>query len=230
MTEHIYKYVNNHVEHGPYEKMIKRPLDCLTAIFLIIIMSPLLAATALLVRIKLGTPVIFKQERPGKDERVFFMLKFRSMTEERNSDGDLLPDKDRLTEFGKRLRASSLDELPELINIIKGEMSFVGPRPLAKVYIPYYTSEEHHRHDVRPGLTGLAQVNGRNKISWEEKFKYDLEYVDRIEFFLDLKIVIMTIKNVILCRGIGQAEERPISLNIIRQNELYEKSVSNTKK
>ena len=158
-----------------YRDYIKRFLDIVLSAGAIIVLSPVMAVTAVLVRVKLGSPVIFKQKRPGKDERIFEMYKFRSMTDARDENGELLPDDVRLTSFGKKLRASSLDELPELFNILKGDMSVVGPRPLSEVYLPFYTEKEHHRHDVRPGLTGLAQVNGRNNLSWEEKFAYDLQ-------------------------------------------------------
>ena len=165
-----------------YRDYIKRFLDIVLSAGAIIVLSPVMAVTAVLVRVKLGSPVIFKQKRPGKDERIFEMYKFRSMTDARDENGELLPDDVRLTSFGKKLRASSLDELPELFNILKGDMSVVGPRPLSEVYLPFYTEKEHHRHDVRPGLTGLAQVNGRNNLSWEEKFAYDLQYINKISF------------------------------------------------
>lgn len=159
--------------------------------------------TAILVRIKLGSPVIFRQERPGKDEKIFAMYKFRTMTDEKDAVGNLLPDEIRLTKFGKILRSTSLDELPELFNIMKGDMSIIGPRPLLVEYLPRYNEEQRHRHDVRPGLSGLAQVNGRNAISWEEKFQYDVEYVRNITFLGDCRIVFQTIKNVIKRDGIS---------------------------
>ena len=180
-----------------YAKYIKRPMDFTLSLIAIIVLSPVLAVTALLVRIKLGSPVIFKQPRPGKDEKIFNMYKFRSMTDERDENGSLLPDDKRLTKFGKTLRRTSLDELPELFCILKGDMSIVGPRPLLVEYLPYYTEEEHHRHDVRPGLTGLAQVNGRNAISWEEKFAYDMLYVNDITVMNDMRIICRTIFSVI---------------------------------
>lgn len=180
-----------------YAKYIKRPMDFTLSLIAIIVLSPVLAVTALLVRIKLGSPVIFKQPRPGKDEKIFNMYKFRSMTDERDENGNLLPDDKRLTKFGKTLRRTSLDELPELFCILKGDMSIVGPRPLLVEYLPYYTEEEHHRHDVRPGLTGLAQVNGRNAISWEEKFAYDMLYVNDITVMNDMRIICRTIFSVI---------------------------------
>src|SRR5690554_5967289 len=165
-----------------YQKYFKRPLDFIMALLGLIILSPLLLVIAILVRIKLGSPVIFKQPRPGLNEKIFTLYKFRTMTDERDENGELLPDEQRLTPFGKWLRSSSLDELPELWNILKGDMSFVGPRPLAVEYLPYYTEIERIRHTVRPGLTGLAQINGRNAVSWEERFRYDVNYVETITF------------------------------------------------
>lgn len=182
-----------HKPYGPYEKYIKRPLDCILATFAFVVLSPILGVTAVLVKMKLGSPVLFKQDRPGKDEKLFQLNKFRSMTDSRDEDGELLPDDIRLTKFGRSLRSTSMDELPELLNIIKGDMAIVGPRPLLKEYLHYYTETEHHRHDVRPGLTGLAQVNGRNAISWDRKLAYDVEYVDHITFLTDAKIVLQTV-------------------------------------
>ena len=186
------------MEHKPtfYEKFVKRALDIVLAGGALVVLSPVLAVTAVLVRIKLGGPVIFRQARPGKDGKIFHLYKFRSMTDEKDENGDLLPDEVRLTSFGKKLRSTSLDELPELWNILKGDMSIVGPRPLLVSYLPYYTEEERHRHDVRPGLTGLAQVNGRNNLTWEQKFAYDLEYVKNISLLWDVKIVIATVGKV----------------------------------
>ena len=181
-----------HKPYGPYEKYFKRPLDCLLSSAALVILSPVMGATAVLVRCKLGSPVLFTQERPGKDEKIFKIYKFRTMTDARDEKGELLPDDARLTRFGKILRSTSLDELPELINIAKGDMAIVGPRPLLKEYIPYYTEEERHRHDILPGLTGWAQVNGRNAISWDKKLAYDREYVDHITFMGDLKIILLT--------------------------------------
>ena len=190
--------VRTHKPFGIYEYLIKRPLDCIFAGFTLILLLPVMAVTALLVKLKLGSPVIFTQERPGRNEKIFLLRKFRSMTDQKDQNGKLLPDDERLTRFGRFLRSTSLDELPELINIVKGEMSIVGPRPLLKEYLPYYTEEERRRHDVRPGLTGLAQVHGRNAIhSWEERFQYDLEYVDHITFAMDLKILLLTVKKVV---------------------------------
>ena len=187
-----------HRPYGPYERFLKRPLDIFFSLISIIILSPIILVTALTVRIKLGSPVLFKQERPGKNEKLFKLRKFRSMKDTRDKDGKLLSDDERLTSFGRKLRSTSLDELPELFNILKGDMSFVGPRPLLTEYLPYYTEEERRRHDVRPGLTGLAQINGRNMIdSWESRFAYDLEYVDRVTFAVDVKIIFGTVAKVI---------------------------------
>ncbi len=188
---------------GFYEKYIKRLLDIVLSGLAMLVLSPLLLVTAILVRVKLGSPVIFCQERPGKDEKIFRLHKFRSMNDARDENGELLPDGMRLTDFGKKLRALSIDELPELWDIFRGKMSIVGPRPLLVKYLPYYTEEEHRRHDVRPGLTGWAQVHGRNLTSWEERFAYDVDYVDRISFALDVKIIFMTVRCVFAREGIN---------------------------
>ena len=175
-----------------YEKYIKRILDITLSGAAIIVLSPVMGVTAILVRKKLGSPVIFKQKRPGKDEKIFTMYKFRTRTDERDEKGELLPDNVRLTKFGKLLRSTSLDELPELFNIFKGDMSIIGPRPLLVQYIPLYNERQKRRHEVRPGLSGLAQINGRNAITWEQKFNYDVEYVKKVSFALDVSIVIKT--------------------------------------
>lgn len=188
-----------------YRVFIKRFLDIVLSLIAIIILSPLLLVTAVLVRIKLGSPVIFCQKRPGLHGKIFNLYKFRSMTDAKDENGCLLPDEVRLTAFGKKLRSSSLDELPEFFNILKGDMSFVGPRPLLVQYLPLYNEEQAHRHDVLPGLTGLAQVSGRNAISWEEKFRYDVEYVRHVSFPLDVKIVVMTAGKVLHHEGISSA-------------------------
>lgn len=185
--------MNQHKPYGLYEKYIKRPLDVFLAILAIIILSPVLLITAILVRFKLGSPVLFTQERPGLDGKIFKLYKFRSMTDKKDRDGKLLPDDERLTSFGRSLRSTSFDELPELFNIVKGDMAIIGPRPLLVEYLPYYTEEEQHRHDVRPGLSGLAQVHGRNVISWEEKFAWDLRYVKKITFWGDVTIALQTV-------------------------------------
>ena len=188
---------------GLYEKHIKRLLDVVLSGAALVILSPVLLTTAVLVRIKLGSPVVFTQERPGKDEKVFKLHKFRSMTDARDENGNLLPDKERLTRFGAKLRSLSIDELPELWDIFRGKMSIVGPRPLLVKYLPLYNEEQRHRHDVRPGLTGWAQVHGRNLASWEERFAYDVDYVDNISFALDVKIIFMTIRCVFAREGIS---------------------------
>lgn len=188
---------------GPYEKYIKRPQDLLLALTAAGLLSPVMAVTAVLVRTRLGSPVLFTQERPGKDGKVFRLYKFRTMTDERDGTGALLPDEIRLTAFGRKLRATSLDELPELFNIIKGDMSLVGPRPLLVRYLPRYSPRQARRHEVRPGFTGLAQVKGRNAISWEEKFEWDVRYVDRITFLGDWKIIFETIRTVLKREGIS---------------------------
>lgn len=185
--------MEKHKPYGIYERFFKRPIDILCALLALTVFCWLYAIVALLVRIKLGSPVIFKQKRPGKNEKIFNMYKFRTMTDERDENGELLPDEVRLTKFGRILRKLSLDELPEAVNILKGDMSVVGPRPLLVEYLPRYNNRQKHRHDVRPGLTGLAQVNGRNKVKWEEKFDLDLEYVNKITFSVDCSIVFKTI-------------------------------------
>ena len=186
-----------------YDKYIKRIIDFLLSLIGIIILSPVLLIVAVMVRTKLGSPILFKQERPGLNGKIFKMYKFRTMTNETDENGELLPDEVRLTKFGKFLRASSLDELPEMFNILKGDMSIVGPRPLLVKYLPLYSERQSHRHDVRPGLTGYAQVNGRNAISWEEKFELDIFYVNNSSFMVDLMIFFKTIKKVFDREGIS---------------------------
>ena len=178
-----------HKPYGPSETYFKRPLDILCALAALIVFGWLYILVAVLVRIKLGSPVIFKQPRPGKDEKIFDLYKFRSMTDERDENGELLPDEVRLTKFGKVLRATSLDELPEAFNILKGDMSVIGPRPLLVKYLPRYSERQHRRHEVRPGLSGYAQVHGRNTVSWKDKFEMDVKYLDHITFLGDLKII-----------------------------------------
>ncbi|WP_207720375.1 sugar transferase [Eubacterium callanderi] len=226
-----------------YQKYVKRILDIILSGAAIIVLSPVMGVTALLVRKKLGSPVIFKQKRPGKDEKIFTMYKFRTMLDAKDSKGNNLTDEERLkriasqkkeqvniskdenriTPFGKKMRAMSLDELPELFNIFKGDMSFVGPRPLVTIYLPYYNENEKKRHNVRPGLTGLAQVNGRNGLSWKEKFYYDTQYVENVTFIKDLKIFLKTIRVVLSHSDIGQGEEKPEAFHIVRQRELNDK-------
>ena len=196
---------NKKIPHqkGFYEKFIKRPQDILLSLLAMIVLSPVLLITAILVRTKLGSPVIFKQKRPGLDEKVFTLYKFRTMTDAKDPDGNLLPDEVRLTKFGKLLRSTSLDELPELWNIFRGDIAVVGPRPLLVEYLSRYNEQQRRRHEERPGLSGLAQVNGRNAISWEDKFKYDVQYVDHVTFLGDWKIIFQTVLNVIKRDGIN---------------------------
>lgn len=187
-----------------YAKYVKRFLDLILSLLALIILMPVMIVIYILVRIKLGSPAIFKQQRPGKNEKIFTLYKFRTMTDKKDEKGNLLPDEQRLTKFGKLLRSTSLDELPELFNILKGDMSIVGPRPLLVEYLKLYNEEQRHRHDVRPGLTGFAQVNGRNSISWEEKFRDDIKYIENISFITDIKIVFKTIIKVFKREGISQ--------------------------
>ena len=188
---------NRHRPYGPYEKYCKRPLDALLSGTALVLLSPVMGITALLVKRKLGSPVLFRQARPGRDEKIFLLCKFRTMTDARDAEGKLLPDSERLTPFGAFLRSTSLDELPELLNILKGDMALVGPRPLLVQYLPYYTEDERHRHDVQPGLTGLAQISGRNLVQWDQRLAYDVEYVKKITFRGDLTILMKTIGKVL---------------------------------
>lgn len=188
---------------GAYEKYIKRPVDFILSLVALIVLSPILLIVAVLVRIKLGSPVIFKQQRPGLNGEIFNMYKFRTMTDERDGNGELLPDEERLKEFGKKLRSTSLDELPELWNIVRGDMSLIGPRPLLVKYLPRYNAHQARRHEVRPGVTGYAQVNGRNSITWEKKFDLDVEYVDNLTFWRDVQIILKTLKTVLMREGIS---------------------------
>lgn len=187
-----------------YEKYIKRGFDFICSLCALILFSPVLLVVAILVRLKIGSPIIFKQQRPGKNEKIFTLYKFRTMTNEKDENGELLPDDKRLTKFGKFLRSTSLDELPELINILKGEMSIVGPRPLLVEYLPLYTEKQRHRHDVRPGLTGLSQINGRNNLDWEKRFETDIYYAKNISFKLDISIILNTVIKVFKREDIAQ--------------------------
>jgi len=207
-----------------YRKYFKRVFDFVCSLLALIVLSPVLLITALLVRIKLGTPVIFKQKRPGLNEKIFTLYKFRTMTDQKDDLGNLLPDEVRLTKFGKMLRSTSLDELPELWNILKGDMSVVGPRPLAVQYLPYYTDEERKRHSVRPGLTGLAQVNGRNAVTWENRFQNDLEYVNSLSFIFDLLIIFRTVVKVFKRSDIGvRGVSSPLDFDVYRKIQESEK-------
>lgn len=196
-----------------YKNCIKRGLDFLLSLCGVIVLSPVLLVLCVLVRVKLGSPVLFRQERPGKNEKIFTLCKFRTMTDEKDADGNLLPDAVRLTKFGKFLRATSLDELPELFNILKGDMSIIGPRPLLVSYLPYYTEREKLRHTVRPGLTGLAQVSGRNFLDWDRRLEKDVEYVERLSFGMDLKVLWMTVQTVL-----GHSEEVAEDTNAVEGN------------
>ncbi len=225
-------------KQGIYVRYIKRLMDFTLSLMVIIVLSPVLLIAAIIIRIDLGSPIIFKQERPGKNEKIFSMYKFRTMRDavdiatgkklndverlqliaEKGEDA-VTTDSERLTKVGRILRATSIDELPELFNILKGDMSIIGPRPLVALYLPYYTERERHRHDVRPGLTGLAQVNGRNAISWDKRFEYDVEYVENVTFLNDVKIIFKTIAVVFKRSDVAQGEERPESFNVVRQRE-----------
>lgn len=204
-----------------YAKYIKRILDFVLSLVALIVLSPVLLIVAILVRVKLGSPVIFKQQRPGKNEKIFTLYKFRTMTDKKDENGNLLPDSERLTKFGKFLRSTSLDELPELVNILKGNMAIVGPRPLLVEYLPLYNEKQKHRHDVRPGLTGLAQVSGRNSITWEEKFNDDLEYIEKISILEDIKIIFTTIGKVFKREGISQ--ENNATMEKFKGNKMEKK-------
>lgn len=206
-----------------YKRYVKRVLDIICSFCGIIVLSPIYLILFLLVRIRLGSPVLFTQDRPGKDEKIFKLYKFRTMTDERDEQGRLLPDEVRLNHFGKALRSTSLDELPELFNILKGDMSLIGPRPLLVRYLPYYTKKERHRHDVRPGLTGLAQVNGRNALGWEDRFAYDLEYVEHCSFLMDVKVLAMTFGKVLKRSGtLSGADQTVADFDVYRRENPKE--------
>jgi lipopolysaccharide/colanic/teichoic acid biosynthesis glycosyltransferase len=203
-----------------YAKYIKRLIDIILSLLVIVLFCWLYAIVAILVRVKLGSPVLFKQTRPGKDEKIFNMFKFRTMTDERDANGELLPDEVRLTSFGSFLRKTSLDELPEFFNILKGDMSFIGPRPLLVKYLPYYNERERLRHSIRPGLTGWAQAHGRNAISWEKKFEYDVWYVEHMSFLTDIRVIIDTVKAVLHSEG--------VALNALEAFDEYRKHQTHT--
>lgn len=186
-----------------YNRFLKRFFDIVLSFFALVLLSPLLAVLAVLVRTKLGSPVLFTQERPGKNGKIFRLYKFRTMTDERDEHGELLPDDVRLTRFGQMLRSTSLDELPEFFNILRGDMSFIGPRPLLVSYLPLYNEKQRHRHDVRPGLTGLAQCSGRNLLSWEDRFDLDVEYVQNLSFGMDVSIIFRTVRGILKKEGIS---------------------------
>lgn len=209
--------MDKHKPYGPYEKFIKRPLDVICALLALIVFCWLYAIVAILVRIKLGSPVLFKQDRPGTNEKIFKLYKFRTMTDEKDENGNLLPDEIRLTKFGKFLRKTSLDELPEAVNILKGDMSVVGPRPLLISYLPYYTSNEKHRHDVRPGLTGWAQIHGRNFVGWDKRLALDVDYVKKITFSRDVSIVFNTFLQAI------KREDIAVNTNAVEPNLAEER-------
>lgn len=212
-------------KQGIYEKYIKRLLDIVCSLIALIVFWWLFLVVAILVRVKLGSPVLFKQARPGKNEKIFHLYKFRTMTDERDENGNLLPDEVRLTKFGKWLRSTSLDELPEVFNILKGDMSLIGPRPLLIEYLSYYTEREKHRHDIRPGLTGLAQVNGRNFLNWDERFELDVKYVESITFINDMKIIFKTVKKIFKRSDIAvethSIEGNMAEIRATKKNNIY---------
>ena len=209
--------MQNRDKGGLYRLYFKRPMDFILSLLAIIILSPVFIITGILVRTKLGSPILFKQNRPGLDEKVFTMYKFRTMTDQKDENGELLPDHIRLTKFGEMLRATSLDELPELFNILKGDMSIIGPRPLLVQYLPLYNDHQKRRHEVRPGLSGYAQVNGRNSISWEDKFDLDVQYVDNVTFISDIKIIMLTLKKVFVKDGISSGSS--VTMEVFTGNE-----------
>lgn len=207
-----------------YKKFFKRFFDIILSLIAIIILSPVYLIISVLVLIFMGWPILFKQPRPGKNEKIFNMYKFRTMTNKKDKDGNLLPDEQRLPKFGRFLRKTSLDELPEMFCILTGTMSFIGPRPLLVEYLPYYTKEEHHRHDVRPGLTGLAQANGRNLVNWDDRFKLDLEYVNNVSLKMDLSVIIKTISIVLKREGITDGKTETMTfLNEERKGKCKKK-------
>lgn len=209
----------NHKVKGPYEAFFKRFIDIACSLLFILVFWWLFSILALIVRVNLGAPVIFTQDRPGKDGKIFKLYKFRSMSNAKDENGDFLPDKQRITKFGRLLRSTSLDELPELFNILKGDMSIIGPRPLLVKYLEHYNSNDIRRHEVRPGLTGWAQVNGRNTLTWKDKFSKDIEYVDNITFLMDLKIVFLTIKKIFAREGIEFIEGHQSVMEYFENNK-----------
>lgn len=213
-----------HKPYGPYERFFKRPIDFCCGVAAVIVFSWLYIILIVLGAIFMGGNPFFTQERPGKEGKIFKMIKFRSMSNRRDQDGNLLPDSARLNKYGRFIRKTSLDELPEAFNIIKGEMSVIGPRPLAVQYLPYYNEFERHRHDVRPGLSGLAQVNGRNSVNWEEKFSYDVEYADKITFWGDIKIILLSIKTALKRESIGtRGVDAPMDFDEYRRKQMESK-------
>ncbi len=206
-----------------YRKFFKRFLDIIISLIFILCFWWLYIVIAILVKMKLGSPVLFKQDRPGLNEKIFKMYKFRTMTDEKDKNGILLSDAERLTKFGKFLRSTSLDEIPEFFNILRGDMSLIGPRPLLVEYLNYYTDDEKKRHNVRPGISGWAQVNGRNSLSWEEKFKYDIEYVEKLSFLFDFKIVLLTIKKVLKREDISDFKEENKEIDFDKYREMEKK-------
>lgn len=202
-----------HKTYGPYERYFKRPLDFMLSAGALVVLSPLMVVIAILVKVKLGSPVLFMQERPGRDGKIFRLYKFRTMTDTRDEKGELLPDEERLGSFGKILRKTSLDELPQLLNILRGDMSIIGPRPLLVQYLPFYNEDEKHRHDVRPGLTGLAQIHGRNTVNWDKRFEWDLRYVNKISFMTDITILADSVKTVL--------HPNDVKINAVEDFDVY---------
>lgn len=217
--------MQKHKMKGPYEAFFKRFTDIGVSLLIMVLFCWLYAILAVIVRVHLGAPVIFTQDRPGKNGRIFKLYKFRSMSDKRDENGNLLPDKQRLNKFGRILRSTSLDELPELFNILKGDMSLVGPRPLLVKYLQYYNAHDMRRHEVRPGLTGLAQARGRAALSWKEKFEKDIEYVDNLTFRMDVKIILLTVKKVFAREGIEFKEGNQPIMDYFRENRQESKSI-----
>lgn len=214
---------------GIYRRFIKRPMDFTLSLLAVVVFSPLLFIVAILVRAKLGSPILFKQERPGLNEEIFTMYKFRTMTDEKDSNGELLPDEERLTNFGRILRSTSLDELPGLFNILKGDMSVVGPRPLLISYLPYYSENEKKRHNVRPGLTGLSQVNGRNLLKWDKRLELDVNYVEKVSFPKDVLIIFLTLKNVAIRKDIAVGDRHVMQNLDVERGALNENNQVNNR-